>query len=132
MVNTDIRVDEKNKVSLSNNLNSPNLRGWKMTYDPWKTTTLEQNSGLLKGRYFLIIWKKNTVIWYNFCIMAVFSIHLVWKRNLIFFTYPNNFSNHLPHKSAGDHTFIAQLTQQQKKLKIFILHCCCVNCQQTL
>ena len=31
------------------------LRGWKMTYDPWKTTTLEQNSGLLKGRYFLII-----------------------------------------------------------------------------
>ena len=44
-----------------------------MTYDPWKTTTLEQNSALLKGRCFFIIWKKNTVIWYNFCIMALFS-----------------------------------------------------------
>ena len=31
------------------------LRVWKMTFDPWKTTTLEQNSALLKGRCFLII-----------------------------------------------------------------------------
>ena len=31
------------------------LRGWKMTYDPWKTTTFKQNSALLKGRCFLII-----------------------------------------------------------------------------
>ena len=108
------------------------LRGWKMTYDPWKTTTLAWVSAFLKGCWFLIIWGKNTVIWYNFCIMALFSIHLIWKRNFIFFTYPNNLTNHLPHKSAGHHTFIGQLTQQQKKLKIFILHCCCVNCQLTL
>ena len=103
-----------------------------MTYDPWKTTTLAWVSAFLKGCWFLIIWGKNTVIWYNFCIMALFSIHLIWKRNFIFFTYPNNLTNHLPHKSAGHHTFIGQLTQQQKKLKIFILHCCCVNCQLTL
>ena len=26
------------------------LNGWKMTYDPWKTTTLGTNSALLQGR----------------------------------------------------------------------------------
>ena len=31
------------------------LRGWKMTYDPWKTTTFKQNSALLKGHCILII-----------------------------------------------------------------------------
>jgi len=63
---------------------------------------------------------------------ALFQFILFESETLFFFIYPNNLTNHLPHKSAGHHTFIGQLTQQQKKLKIFILHCCCVNCQLTL
>ena len=65
----------------------------------------------MKGRCFFIIRKKNTVTWYNFCIMALFSIHLIWKRNFIFFTYPNNLTNHLPHLlTKTSQIFITKVT----------------------
>ena len=35
-----------------------------------------------------------------------FFIHLAWKRNLIFFTYPYNLNNRFPHMSAKDYTLI--------------------------
>ena len=50
-----VRVEWGKPPGLEKNTMEGYLRVWKMTYDPWKTTTLEQNSGLLKGRYFLII-----------------------------------------------------------------------------